>query len=173
MYLNYFSEHLMSITRSIPYSQFLRLKTIHCEPQYLLEAQIHMYLFFIQREYPHDVVLSAWMKTNRVIKEQLLTPVENNQEKDIPLMFITSYSRANPNFKEHFPKDWPYLGRSSATRELGKQDFMITYRKPPSLKDMFVRAKITQPRIISNKGCNRPNTCKYCKKNLNQGELKT
>ena len=43
MYLNYFSEHPMSHKRSIPYSQFLRLKRIHSEPQYLLEAQIHIY----------------------------------------------------------------------------------------------------------------------------------
>ena len=57
-------------------------------------------------------------------------------------MFITTYSSANPNFKELFSKHWSYLGRSSATRELGRQDFMITYRKPPSLKDMLVRAKI-------------------------------
>ena len=143
MYLNYLSEHPMSLKRSIPYSQFLRLKRIHSEPQYLLEAQIHMYLFFIWREYSHDV-LRAWMKTNRVTREQLLTPVENNQDRNIPLMFITTYSRANPYFKELFSKHWPYLGTSSATIELGKQDFMITYRKSPSLKDMLVRAKIAQ-----------------------------
>ena len=62
---------------------------------------------------------------------------------NIPLMFTTTYSRANPNFKELFSKHWAYLGRSSATRELEKQDLMITYRKPPSLKDMLVKAKIT------------------------------
>ena len=78
-----------------------------------------MYLFFIWREYPHHVVLRAWMKTNRFTREQLLTPVENNQHKNIPLMFITTNGRANPNFKELFSKHWAYLGRSSATRELG------------------------------------------------------
>ena len=67
-----------------------------------------MYLFFIRREYPHDILLRAGMKTNRVTREQLLTPVENNQDRNIPLMFITTYSRANPNFKEPFPKHWPF-----------------------------------------------------------------
>ena len=43
---------------------------------------------------------------------------------------------------------------------------MITYRKLPSLKDKLVRAKTAQPRTTSNKGFKRPNTCKYCKKNL-------
>ena len=163
----------MSLKRSIPCSQFLRLKRINSEPQYLLEAQIHMYLFFIWRKYPHDVVLRAWMKINWVTREQLLTPVENYQDRDIPLMFITTYSRANPNFKELFSKHWPYLCRSSATWELGKQEFMITYRKPPPLKDILVRAKTAQPRITSNKGCNRPNTCEYCKKKISQsGRIK-
>ena len=178
MYLNYFSEHPMSLKRSIPYSQFLELKRIHSEPQYLLEAQIHLYLFFIWSEYPHDVVLRAWMKTNRFTRKQLLTQVENNQDKDIPLMFITTYSRAKPNFKELFSKHWAYLGISSATKELGKQYFMSTYRKPPSLKDMLVKVKIVQPRTTSNKAWKRPNICKHCKiisqseriKNLNNNK---
>ena len=40
MYLNFHSEHPMSLKRSIPYSQFLRLKRIHSESHYLLQAQI-------------------------------------------------------------------------------------------------------------------------------------
>ena len=101
------------------------------------------------------------MKTNKVTKEQLLSPTENIQDTEIPPMFITTYSTANPTFKELFSKHWSYLGRSNATRELGKLVFMIVYRKPPSLKDMLVRARITQPTITLIKGCNRPKTCKY------------
>ena len=41
MYLNYLSEHPMSLKTSRPYSQFLRLKKIHSETQYLLESHIH------------------------------------------------------------------------------------------------------------------------------------
>ena len=91
MYLSFSSDHSMSLKRSIPYSQFLRLKIIHTEPQYLLEAQIHMYFFFIWREYPHVTILGTWMKTNKVTREQLLSPTENNQDTNIPLMFITTY----------------------------------------------------------------------------------
>ena len=87
-------------------------------------------------------------------------------------MFITTYNRANPNFKEPFSNHWVYLGRSSATREFGKKDFMITYRKPPFLKDMLVRAKIAQPRNTIDKGCKRPNTSKYFKKISQSGKIK-
>ena len=42
MYLNFSSEHPVSLKWSIPYSQFPRLKRIHTEPQYLLEAEIYI-----------------------------------------------------------------------------------------------------------------------------------
>ena len=87
-------------------------------------------------------------------------------------MFITTYSRANLNLKEIFSKHWSYIGRSSAIRKLGQQDFIITYRKPPSLKDMLVRARIAQPTTTFIKGCNRQNTCKYCGKNFQSGKVK-
>ena len=73
MYHNYFSEHPMSLKKSIPYSQFLRLRRIHSEPLYLLKAQIHIYLFFIWRECPHVIIQRAWMKTKGFTREQPLT----------------------------------------------------------------------------------------------------
>ena len=76
--IEFTTDFPIGLQRSTPYSQLLSLKRIHTEPQYLLEEQIHMYLFFILREYPHDVILRAWMKTNR----------------------------ANPNFKELFSTHW-------------------------------------------------------------------
>ena len=172
MYLIYFSQHPMSLKKSISYSQFLRLKRIHSESQHLLEPQIHMYLFFMWREYPHDIILQACMKNKEFTREQLLT-TGNNENKDIPLTFITTYSRANPNFKELFSKHWTYLGRSSAKRECGKRDFMITYRKPPSLKDMLVRAKIAQPRTITHRVVRDPIPVNTARKFPSQGKLKT
>ena len=172
MYLNFNWEHPMSQKRSIPYSQFLRLKRIHSEPHHLIQAQIHLYWFFTWREYPHDILLDAWKKTNQVSRKTLLPQTRNNQETNTPLMFITRYSSANPNFKELISKHWSYLGRSCATREMWRQDFMITFRKPPSLKDMLIRAKITQHKTTTYKGCNRPKTYRYCGKISHSGKIK-
>ena len=66
------------------------------------------------------------MKTNRVTGKQLLTLVENDQDKNIPLNVYHNIQQGQSNFKELFSKHYNYLGWSSATRELGKQDFMIT-----------------------------------------------
>ena len=122
MYLNFNSEHSMNLKKSIPYSQFLRLKRIHSESHYLIQLQIHLYLHFIWRKYPHDVVLEAWNKTNQVTGESLLNDSSGTKASKAPLMFITTYNSANPNFREIISKHWSYLGRSSATRELSNQD---------------------------------------------------
>ena len=161
----------MSLKKSIPYSQFLRLKKIHSVTQYVLELQIHMYLFLRWREYPDNIILKAWTDKNKFTREQLLQ-TENSATKDVPLMFITTYNRANPNFKQLISKHWAYLGRSSATRDFGHRDFMVTYRKPPSLKDQLVRARITQPTHPTTQGCKRPNSCKYCKKISQSGKIR-
>ena len=137
----------------------------------MLESKIHLYFYFRWREYPHDIILQAWTHTNKFTREQLLETVDNIA-KDLPLMFITTYNRANPNFKEHISRHWAYLGRSSATRDFEQRKFMVTYRRPPSLKDQLVRARITQPTLPATHGCKRPNSCKYCKKISQSGEIK-
>ena len=104
-------------------------------------------------------------------RETLFSDTTNNRDSNALLMFITTYNSANPNFRELISKHWTYLGRSSATRELGRQDIMITYRKPPSLKDMLVRAKVPQRKSTTLKGCTRPNTCQYCARISQSGKI--
>ena len=107
MCLNFHSEHLMSLKRSIPYSQFLRLKRIHSESNYLVQAQIQLYWYFKWREYPHDILVEAWSKTNQVSRETLLADTTGNQDSNAPLMFITTYNSANPNFRELISNTFP------------------------------------------------------------------
>ena len=152
----------MSLKNSIPYSKFLRLKGKHFEPQHLLEAQIYTYLLFIWRENPKELIERKWQQASGMSWEQLLIAKETTNDTKTLLMFITTYSRSNPNFKEIISRHWSYLGRSSAIRELGKQDF-ITYRKPPFFQDLLVRPKIPQPYIPHQKGCKIPHNCKSCK----------
>ena len=126
---------------------------------------------FIWREYPYDILIEAWMKTNLVTREVLLADTTGKQESKALLMFITTYNSANPNFRELISKHWSYLGRSSTTRELCNQDIMVTYMKPTSLKDMLVRAKIPQPKTHTPKGCTRPSTCQYCTRLSQSGKI--
>ena len=115
---------------------------------------------------PHDIILEAWMKTKKFTREQLLT-TGNNENRD-----ISDIIGPIPISKNSFPIIGHTWADQVPQENLGKRDFMITYRKPPSLKDMLVRAKIVQPRNTTDKGCKRPNTCKYCKKISQSGKIK-
>ena len=77
-------------------------------------------------------------------------------------MFITTNSRINPHSKEILPKYWSYLGRSSATKELGKQDIMITYRKTSPLKDMPVSHKLPNPEPLPLRAAIDPTPAILC-----------
>ena len=171
MYLNFHSEHPLNLKRSIPYSQFLRLKRIHSESHFLIQSQINLYWYFIWREYPHDIILEAWQKTNKVNRTSLLDDTTGKKETTAPLMFITTYNSANPNFRDIISKHWSFLGRSSATRELCYHDIIVTYRKPQSLKDMLFWAKIPQPKTRNDKGCTRPNSFQYCTRLSQSGRI--
>ena len=161
MYLNFNSEHPMSLKRSLAYSQCFRLNRICSEPHHLLQALIQLYWYFIWREYPHDTLIDAWRKTNQVTRERLLLYTGYNQDTNPLLMFITTYNSTNPNFRDLY-QNIGLIWVGLVPPELDRQDIMITYRKPPSLKDMLVRAKIPQPRGTTHKGCTRPKTCKCC-----------
>ena len=83
---------------------------------------------------------------------------ESTTQAETPFLFITTYSKSNPNLKEIISKNWSFLDKSSATKDLEKHDLMITHRKPPSLKDLLVKAKTLQPSSCHPKGCKRPHT---------------
>ena len=86
-------------------------------------------------------------------------------------MLITIYNRANPNFKEIISKHWPRLSRSSATRHLERENFMVSYRNPSYLKAVLIKNKIPQP---SKPGCAKDKNAAYLAvKFPNQGSSRT
>ena len=111
------------------------------------------------------------MKTKKFTREQLLT-TGNNENKDIPLMFITTYNRANPNLKGTLFQSLGALGQIKCQKRIWEKGLHDYLQEATFPKDMLVRAKIAQPRNITDKGCKRPNTCKYCKKISQSGKIK-
>ena len=100
---------------------------------------------FLLRDYPHNVIPKAWEQSSIIPKEQLPAPKISDTEADTHLTLITTQSMANSNFKEITSKYWHYPGRSSAPDM--KENIIVSCRKPPSLKDMSMSAKISSCQI--------------------------
>ena len=68
MYLNFCSEHHMSLKSSKPYSQFLRLKRVHTEPQFFIGGT-NAYVFFSSFG-GNNPMIQSWEPGRKQIKLQ-------------------------------------------------------------------------------------------------------
>ncbi len=87
-HLLYSSSHPNHTKRSIPFSQFLRLRRLCSEDEDFHTKSLEMTDFFVQRGYPTSVLETAFSKASQIPRSETLTnPVTNVTENNqIPLV---------------------------------------------------------------------------------------
>ena len=97
-------------------------------------------------DYPHIVIIQVWEHSTATSPKKGTNPNHLHTREKAPFMVITTYNSRNPtSFNEIISQHWCHLQRSSAIKDIHRRKFIASYRKPPFLEDMFVRAKIPQP----------------------------
>ena len=171
-YLDYSSCHPVSCKKSIPYSQFLRLRRICSnEDDFVLQCK-KLAKSFHKAHYPDDIIQSGFDKAFQTNREDLLKRPSNrnkDDKSDPPLHLITDY---HPSFRavlDIVSNNWDMLDNSSSTRPILQIPVVRGFRRPKNLRDLLVRARLTtadgkhQPKNNkSSKRCLRLN-CLYCK----------
>ena len=165
-YLRYDSAHHPGCKKSLPYSQFLRIKRI-CQDQerFLIHAE-KMAKIFREKGYPEALITEALEKASAKDRNQLLLPkIPILQDKEFPLVLVSSYQ---PNFgglEKITKRNWDLLARSTATKPLNEKRVIYAYRRPKNLRDLLVTAKLNEkkPTTKTNNG-NKCKTrdCRYC-----------
>ena len=74
-YLNCHYDHPPSMKKSILYSNFLRMKTLHYESEYLVKDQSLLYYHFIFRQYCPQVIFSTWEDALSPLEKHYWTPL--------------------------------------------------------------------------------------------------
>ena len=94
-YLLFSSSHPNHTKRSIPFSQFLRLRRICSEDEDFQAKSLEMRHFFVQRGYPTSLLDTTFSKASQIPRSDTLTdPVSNvTGNNKIPLVFILSISK--------------------------------------------------------------------------------
>ena len=142
-YLKYDSEHPVGLKKSIPYSQFLRLKRIISEEDTFLEKAEEMSAFLINRDYPRKVVRDALRKANNISREEALTPKTKPDGQDI-LTFPLTFSSMNRKVAAAILKRYislqndPLIGKAFTLRPT------IAYKRGPCLGKSLTCTKITE-----------------------------
>ena len=177
-YLRYESAHHPSCKKSLPYSQFLRVRRI-CENIESFDKHSQtMSEKLIEKGYPKKNVTEAIKKARDLDRPDLLKiKLPDVNTKEIPTVLVTTYQ---PNFgglQEICKANWDLLKRSTATKELSEQRVIYGYRRPKNLKDLLVRAKLPTEKIQIEKPSTGPQNkcirknCRYCQKLDTSGKI--
>lgn len=185
-YLFYTSAHPKSCTRGIPYSQFLRVRRICSRIQDFDDHCITLATHFHRRGYPTDLVSSALIKARRTDRDALLNPQRNNQTEDTssPFYFIHTFHPGFTGPSTIIKKNWDILARHRHTQPIYETRVIFGHRRPPNLKDMLVRARLSSdPSTPANhpQNNNQPHNqyrapckttrCRYCPRIDHSGSI--
>ena len=164
-YLLYSSAHPPHCKRSIPYSQFLRIRRICTEKADFVKHCIDKSKHLLRRGYPHKLLKETFTQALKKDRGDLLK-THQREKGETPNILITTYNPGFNGLKEVVKKNWDILGRSCTTREIHRRDLLPAFRRPKNLWDTLVRARLskTVPTERSTAPCNPCNTrnCRYC-----------
>ena len=143
IYLQNESAHPHHIKENLPYSKFLRIRSICSKLDDYDKYGADFASFFTRRGYPSQVIKSAQQKARAFIRDQLLNPVVKTQVEDNlqnKMVAITQFHPTDSSFKDTIRKNWHLLG-SPGTRVVHQTEIIYGIRHPKNLKDHLVRAQ--------------------------------
>ena len=159
----------MSIKKSIPYSQYLRLRR-NCTDW--LDFMIHslkLTMYFQLREYPNDLLLKSLQKVSGLTQLDVLldTKAEDNIKK---FYCITDFNPSTPDIRKIVENALSYADRSSSTRDILNIPIIFGHRKPKNIADHLISTNLPIPKSNSfPPKCNKfLKNCKHCTKLMNK-----
>jgi len=169
-YLLYESSHPPHLKRSLPFSQFLRVRRICSKISDFDKNAALIGKHFIRRNYPEDLITEAMLKARRLDREQLLNPPQRPTKRDPfeDLFLISTFHPECAPLRDIVQKTWPTLGRTNTTECIYNKKTIFGHRRSSNLKDSLVHAKIlpdTDPNLIQLRKQQRQciaNKCRYC-----------
>ena len=180
-YLDYSSCHPTSCKKSIPYSQFLRLRRICSDSDDFVIQSRKLANSFHRANYPDKVIQDGFNKAYLLNRDELLHKTrkdKSDSDKRDQIFLITDY---HPTFRavlDITSNNWDMLDNSSATRPLLQIPVIRGFRRPQNLRDLLVRAKLTtpdtkptKPNSKSKKNRCQRFKCDYCKMINREGRI--
>ena len=171
-YLLYDSAHPIHTKRSLPHSQFLRLRRIcsHLEDFDINALMIASH--FMRRNYPTDLIEDSLIKARRSDRTLLLhppTPTDTTQEME-NFFLITTFAPGTQPATKVVEDNWHILGRTNTTTPIHNRRTIFGNRRNKNLRDSLVHAKLPKETTTAptNPGAKLPmhicktKTCRYC-----------
>ena len=141
-YLLYSSSHLNHTKRSIPFSQFLRLRRLCSEDEDFHTKSLEMRDFFVQRGYPTSLLDTAFSKASQIPRSETLTnPVTNVTENNqIPL--VLTFHPFNFKVRDMIRKNFHFLKNDPETSFSNNP--LVTFRHSKNIRETLVHSNLHQ-----------------------------
>ena len=148
LYLNFASCHPLHTKRSIPFSQFLRLKRIVSDPADLIIKANNMADSFKLRNYPETILDKALLKLRQIERDTLFNYNTKTKIIDRPILVLIYENKYDKNnlLKRTLYKLWHEMIEEcpEAHRYL-QQKPMLAYKNGKSIKKTLISSKYPAP----------------------------
>jgi hypothetical protein len=180
-YLLYHSAHPSHLTKSLPYSQLLRVRRICSRIEDYDKNASMIGQHFLRRGYPEELIVSEIIRARRFDRKELLKdkPQTPKAKSFDDTFVITHYNPSCTPLREIIQDNWSLLGRTNTTETIFHKSPIFGYRRNQNLKDILVHAKITLPpkpdTITRQRNVERKcksKSCRYCPKLDTSGQIK-
>lgn len=139
--LHFNSNHPRHVIRSLPLSQFMRVKRIVSDSSILEKRLMEMYTKFRKRGYPHNILQEHLRKIQNMSRISLLEPSAqrtNNKLDRIP--FVSEFAPWSGQVKNILHKHWSILKHSFP--EIFDKYPLMSYRKGKTSSSFLTRSDI-------------------------------
>ena len=166
-FLSYTSCHPRGCKQGIPYAQALRLRRI-CSTNAAFEKRAsELSKFLVARGYQKRFVREQIRKARSKTREEALTPASQKTTTRVPM--VVTYHPNLPNIGYMLRELQPLLHCSDKCKKAVKEVPMVAFRRPKSLRDYLVHAKLRatnleeRPKGTVKCGDRRCQVCKHLK----------
>ena len=139
-YLFHTSCHPKGCKKSIPYAQALRLRRICSTSAAFEQRAADLTKYLVYRGYQVKFVRDQINRARVLDREELLAPRSMATNKRIP--FVVTYHPGLPNIGGILRELHPFLHYSERCKQAIKDVPMMAFRRPKSLQDYLVHAKL-------------------------------
>ena len=161
-YVHFSSSHPPSCKEGVPYSEFLRLRRLCSEDSDFHDQCQKMAQFFLDREYPRNVIETALNKAAAIPRSLALKQKESSREKLKRPIFPLTYHPHTVPIRHIIRANWHTLAKSKDLKDVFEQPPLFAYKRDRNLKDMLVHAALRgTPSPPGTFPCEKQN-CKSC-----------
>ena len=164
-YLHHSSCHPGACKKSIPFAQAMRLRRICSKSCFFEERVRDLVEFLVGRGYRKAYVEGQVDKVRRMTRDEVLS--KSNQPRSTKTPLVVTYHPRLPDISKILRELHPILESSDRCKNAIKNVPFVAFRKPKSLGDYLVRAKVEsrKPRdlVLGTVKCSsrRCGVCKY------------